>query len=65
MSCGLSKVPPSLFQCVKLNALDLGKNELSELSEDVKFLTNLQSLVLKKNNISVLPQTLPSCINLL
>jgi Leucine-rich repeat (LRR) protein len=56
--CGLTVIPPAVFDLVELEELSLAGNQLRELSADVGRLTALKRLQLAGNELESLPESI-------
>ena len=65
LSCGLSSFPQEIFTLADtLEILDLSENKLSQLPDDLWRLKKLRVLFLERNEFTVFPKVLSSCMAL-
>lgn len=57
-SCGLKKIPHSIFELEHLNALSLNGNEISHIPDEIGKLVSLERLYLEFNYIKCLPDSM-------
>lgn len=59
----LNKLPSELFQCIKINHLDIGNNILDgELNDNIGKLVDLQEIYLFSNKLTSIPSSFGNCI---
>ncbi|GAG62339.1 unnamed protein product [marine sediment metagenome] len=63
-SCGLKKIPDSIFELKHLEVLSLIGNELSHIPDEMRNLLSLERLYLKYNYIKELPDSMRNLKNL-
>lgn len=62
--CGLTQVPPRVFELARVTELNLSGNKLTTIPPDIGGLKQLTSLDLRTNQLSSLPEELSSCTQL-
>lgn len=62
--CGLSSIPPEVFEMSDLVRLDLGHNEITEIPDEISRLTSLEQLWCNSNPLQKLSPELYQCSKL-
>ncbi|MEO1147063.1 MAG: leucine-rich repeat-containing protein kinase family protein [Cyanobacteria bacterium J06638_22] len=65
LSCGLTEIPPEVFELAdSLEVLDLSRNQLNSLPDEITTLTKLRAIFLNSNQFEQFPEILAQCLNL-
>lgn len=65
LSCGLTEIPPEVFELAdSLEILDLSRNQLNSLPNEITTLTKLRAIFLNSNQFEQFPEILAQCPNL-
>lgn len=65
LACGLTEIPSEIFELAdSLEVLDLSRNQLNSLPDDIQTLKKLRVIFLNENQFGAFPEVLSQCPNL-